>query len=84
MLSRASGQATLQEACLSMAYLHTEAVTPSIPIAPMSAPPAPSQPAAVPPEAVVARMLEVFRGMELSKAQEAVHNTSGNHRNVDE
>ncbi|KAK9833689.1 hypothetical protein WJX74_002849 [Apatococcus lobatus] len=74
----------MQGAQPNMAYLQSQAVNTSLPIAPLNAPPHLSQPEAVTPEAVVARMLEVFRGMQLLRAQEAVLHTTGTHRNVDE
>ena len=45
--------------------------------------PSPGCPLAVTPEPVVARLLEVFRGMHLPKAQEAVQKTAGNHPSLD-
>ena len=74
----------MQEAQPNLALLQSQTVTPSLPIAPLSASAPPSQPEAVTAEAVVARMLDVFQGMQLSQAQEAVQRTTGNYRNVDE
>ena len=44
---------------------------------------APSCALAVTPEPVVAKLLDVFRGMQLPQAEAAVRNTAGNYLDVD-
>ena len=70
---------TPEQAASNMAYLHAPLL--NAPIQPLQAVPACA--VALTPEPVVARFLEVFQGMQVDRAQEAVQQTSGNHPNVE-